>query len=493
MSLVVGLILAAVVLVLVRSLVVRRRRPGEPPLELSWIPFFGNAIEFTQDPLGFLISRQQKWGDIFTVYIAGRYITFILNPCLYPSVAQHSKQLDFEQFSLTLSAHTFGHPPLNDPKIPISSEEIHRLYSCLQGDELNILSASMMKNLQRVLKQEQVGPTEWRVDRMYDFCCRIIIEITYVSLYGIAPKNEQKQITELKEKFIKFDKMFPYLVASIPIELMGNTKMIRKELISYFTSRELDQRLNMAKIIQERKNLLEWYSYLQDHQRAAHHFAFLWAALGNTVPAVFWALYYLVKNPEALAVVRDEIDHVLQAAGQRPGPDFNISLSKEDLSSMVILGSAINESLRLCSSSMNIRIAQEDFSLTFKDEQRIKLRKGDMVALYPQILHMDPEVYEDPEVYKYNRFLENGREKTAFSKGGKKLRYYLMPFGSGSSMCPGRHLAVTEIKMFLTIMLASFDMEIIQGEKSVGFGNDRAALGILMPDSDVRFRYKWHQ
>ncbi|XP_038665409.1 cytochrome P450 7B1 isoform X2 [Scyliorhinus canicula] len=423
MSLTVALVLAATVVLLLSCLMRRKRRLGEPPLEQGWIPLFGKAFEFHRDSSGFLVSCQQKWGDIFTVYIAGKYITFVLNPFLYQFVVQN-KQLDFQEFSLAISARTFGHPYLNDAKVPVSSEEIQKQYSYLMGEELNNLVESAMKNLQSVLKQEQMGPTDWKVESMLDFCCRIIIETTYISLYGMAPQNEHKQITELREKFLKFDKMFPYLVAGIPIEFLGNTKMMRKELISYFTSRNLDQRLNMAKIIKERKNFLEGHSYLQDHQRA---------------------------------------------------------------------GSAIKESLRLCSFSMNIRTAQEDVTLTFKEEQRVKLRKGDWIALYPHILHMDPEVYENPEVYKYNRFVENGMEKTAFYKGGRKLRYYLMPFGSGSSMCPGRHFAVNEIKIFLSIILASFDVEIVEGEKSVGLANDRAGLGILFPDSDVQFRYKWHQ
>ena len=35
---------------------------------------------------------------------------------------------------------------------------------------------------------------------------------------------------------------------------------------------------------------------------AAHHFAILWASVGNTVPATFWALYYLINQQEALQV-----------------------------------------------------------------------------------------------------------------------------------------------------------------------------------------------
>lgn len=63
-----------------------------------------------------------------------------------------------------------------------------------------------------------------------------------------------------------------------------------------------------------------------------------------------------------------------------------------------IAESALNESLRMCSSSMNIRISQEDFVLKLEGNQGVGLRKGDWIALYPQILHMDPEVYEDPKV-----------------------------------------------------------------------------------------------
>lgn len=48
---------------------------------------------------------------------------------------------------------------------------------------------------------------------------------------------------------------------------------------------------------------------------------------------------------------------------------------------------------------MNIRVAQEDFSLNLKNERSVDVRKDDIIALYPQSLHMDPEVYEDPQVW----------------------------------------------------------------------------------------------
>lgn len=47
---------------------------------------------------------------------------------------------------------------------------------------------------------------------------------------------------------------------------------------------------------------------------------------------------------------------------------------------------------------MNIRVAQEDFRLHLRNERSVNVRKDDVIVLYPQSLHMDPQVYEDPQV-----------------------------------------------------------------------------------------------
>lgn len=91
--------------------------------------------------------------------------------------------------------------------------------------------------------------------------------------------------------------------------------------------------------------------------------------------------------------------------------------------------------------------------------------------------------------YKFDRYIENGKKKTTFYKAGRKLKYFLMPFGSGISMCPGRFLAMNEMKMFLFILLSHFDVELAEN-KSVRLDNSRMGLGILLPDVDIAFRYK---
>lgn len=47
---------------------------------------------------------------------------------------------------------------------------------------------------------------------------------------------------------------------------------------------------------------------------------------------------------------------------------------------------------------MNIRVAQKDFSLRLDGERSVGVRKDDIIVLYPQSLHMDPEIYDQPQV-----------------------------------------------------------------------------------------------
>jgi len=61
-----------------------------------------------------------------------------------------------------------------------------------------------------------------------------------------------------------------------------------------------------------------------------------------------------------------------------------------------------------------------------------RLKKGDSLLVLYQLSHMDPEIYEEPTKFKYDRFLnEDGTEKSDFFKNGELVRYYLQPFGGG--------------------------------------------------------------
>ncbi|XP_021052177.1 25-hydroxycholesterol 7-alpha-hydroxylase [Mus pahari] len=483
-----GLLFAATLLLPALFLLTRRtRRPHEPPLIKGWVPYLGMALKFFKDPLTFLQTLQRQYGDTFTVFLAGRYITFALNPFQYQYVMKSPKQLSFQKFSRRLSAKAFSTKKLlTDDGL---NEDIHKIYLLLQGKPLDALLETMIQEVKEIFESQLLKNTDWKTERIFAFCSSLVFEITFTTLYGkILADNKKQIISELRDDFLKFDDVFPYLISDIPTQLLRNAESLQKKIIKCLTSEKLAQLQGQSEVVQERKDILKRYYRHDDSEIGAHHLGLLWASLANTIPAMFWTMYYVLRHPEAIEALRDEIDSFLQSTGQKKGPGISVHFTREQLDSLVCLESTILEALRLCSYSSIIREVQEDMDFSTESES-YSLRKGDFLALFPPLIHNDPEIFHAPKEFRFDRFIEDGKKKTTFFKGGKKLKSYIIPFGLGTSKCPGRYFAVNEMKLLLIMFLTYLDLEIMD-RKPIRLNHSRMFLGIQHPDSDVSFRYK---
>ncbi|XP_020857777.1 cytochrome P450 7B1 [Phascolarctos cinereus] len=463
----------------------RRRRPGEPPLINGLIPFFGVSFQIQKNTFKCLQDYQKKYGNTFTLQINGNYFTFVLDPFQYPLVLKNHKQFNFNKFGKELARKVFLLPN----ETPRMEKTMREGYKYLKSNFLDLCSYNLMQNLQHIMKEQLLQAKNGEKNQLYKFCTSIIFEATYLTLYGKDPgTNSGEVIHELMEDFVKFDDKFLSFLSPLPTWSLRAAKDIREKLIQNFSSERISKMQGISEVVRARQILLEQFTELQDYERGAHHFIFLWASVANTIPATFWTMYYLLQHPEAVAVLRDEVDHLLQSTGQKKEPDFNILFTREQLDSLVYLESSINETLRMASVSSNVRFNEEDITLNLGNGE-VNLRKGDLTIIYPPFLHYDPEIFEQPEEFKFDRFVEDGKKKTTFFKRGQELPYFLIPFGSGISKCPGRFLAVLQIKQFIILFFMYFDAELIE-DKPPKFKNSRILFGIQDPQSDVSFRYK---
>lgn len=484
---------------------IRHRQPGEPAVENGLIPYLGCALQFGANPLQFLRSRQKKYGHIFTCKIAGKYIHFLCDPFSYHSVIRQGRHLDWRKFHFATSVKAFGHDSF-DPRHGHTTENLHQTFlKTLQGEALPSLIETMMGHLQDVmLKSDTLSPSRdhWQVDGIFAFCYKVMFESGYLTLFGKelgedkcqARQEAQKALVlNALENFKEFDKIFPALVAGLPIHVFKSAYSARENLAKTMHAEHLSKRENVSDLISMRMILNDSLSTFNDISKARTHVALLWASQANTLPATFWSLFYMIRSPDAMKAAHEEVQKILGDSGKTVDPsDPSLKLTRDQLDNMPVLDSIIKEAMRLSSASMNVRVAKEDFLLHLDNQEAYHIRKDDVIALYPPLLHYDPEIYEDPYEYKFDRFLDNkGQEKTTFYRSGRRLRYFYMPFGSGVTKCPGRFFAVYEIKQFLTLVLSYFDMELLDpGIKAPPLDQSRAGLGILQPTYDIDFRYK---
>lgn len=104
-------------------------------------------------------------------------------------------------------------------------------------------------------------------------------------------------------------------------------------------------------------------------------------------------------------------------------------------------------------------------------------------------MQLDPDIYESPQEYRFDRFLpQNGRPRR-WTKDGKRVHFFMLPFGGGKSMCPGRYFAINEFKITAATLLAWFDIELLSDELP-RFDLSRTGFGTYPPTRDVPFRFR---
>jgi hypothetical protein len=154
--------------------------------------------------------------------------------------------------------------------------------------------------------------------------------------------------------------------------------------------------------------------------RASVEFGLLWAANANSNATVFWMLERIYADKALLALLREEIEPYVRAV--QPKQEFIVpdaprleKLDAEGLcASCPLLKSCYIECLRLDAAPWSLKVAQQDFVLTPRDKeaQSYMFRKGEYVHVAHDLHNTDPNVFENPDVFKADRHVkydENGK------------------------------------------------------------------------------------
>lgn len=174
------------------------------------------------------------------------------------------------------------------------------------------------------------------------------------------------------------------------------------------------------------------------------------ALIGNTMPATFWLVYHVLSHPAVLEDCRRELSEVVSDEGGMCAVD--ISRVK---SSCPILLSTFQEVMRFHGIGMSARTVLEDTTL----DNRFLLKKGAIVLIPAIACHNLASVWgDDVGRFNHKRFL-----REPGSKGRRHDPVAFRAFGGGSTLCPGRHFAATEILAFASLIILSFNIRPMDG------------------------------
>ncbi|XP_020344593.1 prostacyclin synthase isoform X1 [Oncorhynchus kisutch] len=482
----------------------RSRSEKEPPLDKGVIPWLGHALEFGRDASKFLTRMKVKHGDIFTVRVAGRYVTVLLDPSSYDAVIEDSVSLDFTRYAQVLMDRIFSlRLPHHNPAVEKAMMKQH-----FEGESLSCLSSTMHCHLQSLLLQAQRpchNQTDWNTDGLFSFCYSLLFRVFftrgdrccavkmfwdvragYLTHFEGEQKSNRTDPIAVYVEYRKFDNLLTKMARTmLKPEEKRTAHSVRVRLWDLLAPAGLGEGSGSSTWLRCYRHLLQEEGADEETQRRALLLQ-LWATQGNVGPAAFWLLGFLLTNPEAMRAVKKEFSKI-------SGQDSAQCPLLDRLQHTPVFDSALEETLRLSAAPFITREVVQAKTLHMADGQEYKLRSGDRVCLFPFISpQMDPEIHQEPQRFKYDRFLnQEGSVKKDFFKGGRRLKYYTMPWGAGTNGCVGKHFAISSIRQFVYLVLSHLELELCDPEAQMPEVNSsRYGFGMLQPEGDLAIRYK---
>ncbi len=182
-------------------------------------------------------------------------------------------------------------------------------------------------------------------------------------------------------------------------------------------------------------------SGLGDRQVVGNVLTMLLAGEDTTANTLAWMIHLLQRNPPVL----QRLQHEVRSLAPAPGA-FTLELMDQ----LVFLDACASEAMRLKPVAPFIVLH------ALRDTTVGDLAVPRQTVVWGVLRHdsVSQRHFADPDAFAPQRWLADA--PNPLSAAAKRSAN---PFGSGPRMCPGRYLALLEIKMAMAMLLASFDIE----------------------------------
>ena len=151
----------------------------------------------------------------------------------------------------------------------------------------------------------------------------------------------------------------------------------------------------------------------------------------------------LHRHPQALERARAEV--------RRLAPD-PAGFTPEQMASLDYLDACVQETMRL-KPVAPLLLVQAVNDTTVAD---VRVPADTVVFALMRHDSLDAREFPDPTAFKPERWLS--ADPAAPSAASKRIS---MPFGAGPRICPGRYLALLEMKMAMAMLLGGFGIETV--------------------------------
>jgi len=182
---------------------------------------------------------------------------------------------------------------------------------------------------------------------------------------------------------------------------------------------------------------------ISDREVAGNVLTMLLAGEDTTANTLAWMIYLLHRHPQALQRAQHEV-RVLALDSR--------AFTPETLAGLDYLEACAHETMRL----KPVAPFQVVEALRDTVIQGVRVPQGTPVWCLMRGDSVSERHFVEPQAFRPERWLAGaGAAQAASTSAAKRVS---MPFGAGPRVCPGRYLALLEIKMAMAMLLTHFDI-----------------------------------
>ena len=201
----------------------------------------------------------------------------------------------------------------------------------------------------------------------------------------------------------------------------------------------------------------------------------LLAGEDTTANSIAWLFYFLHTHPEALQRATQEV--------QALAPDC-AAFTLQQLDSLDFLGACIEEAMRLKPVAPFLLLE----ALVDTTVEDVQVPAGTIVWCVLRHDSVDEKNFKNAAAFDPARWLVSpddvGSAATASRGAGKGIS---APFGAGPRTCPGRYLALLEIKIAVAMVLGYFEIESVATDSGQP---PKELMGFVMSPEGLKMRLK---
>jgi cytochrome P450 len=436
-----------------------------PPGPKSWA--WWQLLRFAGDPLGVLDACHRRYGDAFTLDVAGNgQFVMLSDPEAVRDVFRGDPAVLHSGEANTLFTATVGRNSVLVLDEAPHARQRRVLVPPLKGERMRMFFDAMrLETLEAVRAWPRDTPLP-ALPTMRRITLRVILR----TALGLAPGPEMDRCEYKLEKFLSHDRQRYALVLMtiVPIHRLSGSRWaplfrqlsdLDRDLFALITARRGGDRPPSGENVLD--DLLaathEDGSPLDDREVRDAIITILIAGHDTTALALAWALADIVPRPDVVDRLVGELKRV--TGGGPPGA--------EQLPALEYLDASIRESLRKSPvAPFVVRKTAQPFVAGGRE-----FPAGVVLCPCSYLVQRREEIYPEPDQFRPERFLER-----------KFGPHEWFPFGGGNRVCLGMPFALYEMKVVLATLLGHVRLARPDGARS----RARRYGIVLGPDDGAR-------